>query len=64
MTHHPNCPDCLRAAHIHGHTAPEPPEPDPPIRAATFILLFLVFVVIASGWIGLMWLVAQDVGWP
>lgn len=32
------------------------------MRAATFVLLFLVFVVLVGGWFGLMWLVAQDVG--
>lgn len=64
MAHHPACPDCLHTAHIHGHAPPEPSKPDPPMRTATFILLFLVVLVIAGGWIGLMWLVAHEIGWP
>ncbi len=64
MVHHPRCQECLRADHVHGHIPPEPPEPDPPIRAATFLVLLLVVVILAGGWLGLMWLAASTVGWP
>ncbi|WP_206743097.1 hypothetical protein [Streptomyces sp. CT34] len=49
MLHHPNCPDCLRADHIHGHVPPDPPKPDPPMRTATFMLLFLILLLFAGG---------------
>lgn len=64
MARHPTCPNCLQAEHVHGHAPPEPPKPDPPMRAATFVLLFLTSVLIVSGWLGLIWIVAQEVGWP
>ncbi|SHN07913.1 hypothetical protein SAMN05216268_11948 [Streptomyces yunnanensis] len=64
MARDPHCPDCIRAEHVHGHLPPEPPEPDPPMRAATILLLLLVLVAFGGGWLGLMWIVVQGVGWP